>query len=256
VSAYTGLRARLHEPGPLYWAMMLIPEPAIASIFGLSGLDFVVLDAEHGPFTLSSIRACSEALRVTSTPVVVRPPSSDVVHVKQLLDAGVDGLLMPGITSAGEVQGIVKAARYAPEGNRCISTAVRAADYGKGAEPYHEFLQQAHARVAVIPIVESAEAVAQIDEIVAVPGVDGIQIGPNDLSSDLGLVGDFGNPTVVEAIDRVTRATLAAGLKIGAGTMGTVAHGPESMLIGCYVDALGLTSGIRDALAAARDSGQ
>jgi 4-hydroxy-2-oxoheptanedioate aldolase len=236
--------------------MVLIPEPAIASIFGLSGLDFVVLDAEHGPFTLASIRACLEALRATSTPVVVRPPSSDVTHVKQLLDAGVDGLLVPGITAVDEVRAIVDAARYAPEGNRGISTAVRAADYGKGAEPYDEFLRQANARIAVIPIIESRGAVEQIEEIVAVAGVDGIQIGPNDLSSDLGLVGDFGNPTVVEAIDRVTRATLAAGLKVGAGTMGTVAHGRDSMLIGCYVDALGLTSGIRDALAAARDAGR
>jgi 4-hydroxy-2-oxoheptanedioate aldolase len=107
----SGLRARLHEPGPLFNAVLGLPEPGIATILGHAGWDYVVIDAEHGPFTLTSLRACVEALASTPARVVVRPASGDATAIKQLLDLGIDGIQIPTVASAAAAAAPVAAAR-------------------------------------------------------------------------------------------------------------------------------------------------
>jgi 2-keto-3-deoxy-L-rhamnonate aldolase RhmA len=251
MSAMSGLRGRLHEPGPVFFAQMLIPEPAIASILGSAGFDFLMIDAEHGPFTLSSMRACVEALKATATSAIVRTASHSEVEIKQLLDLGVDGIMAPCVESAEEAAAVVRAARYPPEGKRGVSRAVRAARYGLDGVSY---VEGANARIAVLAIIESGRGVENVEEIVAVPGIDGIQVGGDDLSADLGLFGKYDDPTLREAIDKVAICTIEAGLKIGAGYQPKSAAERDSLLVHCFLDAIGLASAASEGLDRAREA--
>jgi 2-keto-3-deoxy-L-rhamnonate aldolase RhmA len=232
---------------------MLLPEPAIASILGSSGFDYVMVDVEHGPFTLSSLRACVEAFKATSTAVVVRTASQDEVEIKQVLDLGVDGVMAPRVESAEEAAAVVSAARYPPEGRRGLSRAVRAARYGLDGISYP---QGANASIVVLAIIESARGVENVDEIVAVPGLDGIMIGGDDLSADLGLFGRPDDGRLSDAIDTIVRAALRAGLrlpKIGAAAQSA---GEGRWLVPCFLDAMGLAGAAREALDRAREGGR
>jgi 4-hydroxy-2-oxoheptanedioate aldolase len=246
---FSGLRARLHASGPLYFALTMFPEPGISSILGGCGFDFVVLDAEHAPFTLPSLRDCAQALQSAATAVIVRTASQDPVEVKQVLDLGADGVLAPHVESAEEARSLVRAARYAPEGIRGVSRAVRAARFGLD----EQYIAQANARTAVIAIIESGCGVEHAEQIVRVAGLDGIMIGSDDLSADLGISGQYDHPRFVDARERIVTATLAAGLKVSARAPRTPQE-RESMLIGCGNDAIVLRTALEQALAAQRDA--
>jgi 2-dehydro-3-deoxyglucarate aldolase/4-hydroxy-2-oxoheptanedioate aldolase len=252
MTALTGLRARFHEPGSLYSAQMLLPEPAVATILGSAGFDYVMVDAEHGPFTLASLRSCVEAFRSTSAAVVVRTASQSEVEIKQCLDLGIDGVMTPRVESAEEAAAVISAARYPPEGTRGLSRAVRAARYGLDGATY---AGGANASIAVLAIVESARGVENVEEIVAVPGLDGVMVGGDDLSADLGLLGRPDDGRLLEAIDIVVRSALAAGVKVLKA--GSEAESPahcDSWIVHCFLDAIGLADAARQALDGARAS--
>lgn len=239
-----GLRARLHEPGPLYFAQTMFPEPGITSLLGSCGFDYVMIDVEHGPFTLSSLRSCLEALASTPAYGVVRCASHSEVEIKQVLDLGADGLMVPRIETADEAAAIVRAARYGPEGIRGVSRAVRAARFGLEAMSYFE---NANESIAVIAIIESRRGVDNVEEIAAVPGLDGFMVGGDDLAADLGVFGRPGDTGLRDAIDRVVDAAIAAGLKVGARAPRTAAE-RDSMLIACLNDAIALLDTARQSL--------
>jgi 2-keto-3-deoxy-L-rhamnonate aldolase RhmA len=230
---------------------MMIPEPAIASILGDSGVDFVVIDAEHGPYTLSSMRSCVEALKATPASIVVRTASANRVEIQQLLDLGVDGVLVPHIASAEEAASIVRAARYPPEGTRGMGGAVRATRYGLDAAAYFE---HANASIVVMALIENARGVQNSAQIAAISGLDGIVVGPGDLSADLGVVGQPDHPKLREAIDSVFACTLAAGLRIGAPSGAPSFAEHESMLVYAFTDATALASAVRAALEHVREA--
>ena len=141
----SGLRARLHVPGSLFFAQTMFPDPGVSAILGGCGFDFVMLDAEHGPFTLTTLRPCIEALKATMTAVVVRTASQSEVEIKQTLDLGADGVIVPRIESADQIISVIRAARYGPEGVRGVSRAVRASRFGLD----EDYVQSANARVVV-----------------------------------------------------------------------------------------------------------
>jgi 4-hydroxy-2-oxoheptanedioate aldolase len=247
----SGLRARLHETGPLFNAVLGLPEPGIATILGHAGWDYVVIDAEHGPFTLTSLRACVEALASTPARVVVRPASDDATAIKQLLDLGIDGIQIPTVASAAAAAAAVAAARYPPGGRRGIGTG-RASGYGARL---HEYLQEANGRIAVLAMVEDAAGVAAAGEIAAVDGLDGIVVGAMDLSADLGVPGQPGHPSVVAAVESVVQAALAHGTKVGTGCrpddVGRLSAEGMSLFT-CFVDSMGLADAAAAALQSAR----
>jgi 4-hydroxy-2-oxoheptanedioate aldolase len=241
-----GLRARLHKPGPLFFAQTMFPEPGLSSILGSCRFDYVMVDMEHGPFTLTSLRACVEALNSTRTPVIVRTASQSEVEIKQVLDLGVDGVMIPRIESVEEATAAVRAARYAPEGIRGVSRAVRAARFGLD----ETYVANANSRVAVMVIIESGRGVENVEKIVAVPGLDGIMIGADDLSADLGLFGQYDHPRLRHAIKKITDCAISAGLKV-SGQPRTPQE-RESMLIGCLNDAIMYRTAAQQALATQR----
>ena len=192
---FSGLRARLHAPGPVFFAQTMFPDPGISSILAGCGFDFVMLDAEHGPFTLQSLRACVEAFKSTQTPAIVRTASQSEIEIKQALDLGIDGVMVPRIESSDQARLAVRAARYAPEGIRGVSRAVRAACFGRN----ENYVASANAGVAVIAIIESGQGVENAAEITRVQGLDGIMVGGDDLSADLGNFGEYNHPQYRDA---------------------------------------------------------
>jgi 4-hydroxy-2-oxoheptanedioate aldolase len=245
------LRTRIGSGGPLFNAILSLPEPAVGAILGSSGYDFVVIDAEHGPFTLDSVRTCVEAIQATSAAVVVRSASRGDAEIRQLLDLGVDGVQVPMVSSAEQAAAVVHAARYPPLGGRGIGGG-RAAGYGLGLSNY---LARANASIAVLVMIEDAAGVDAAPAIAATDGIDGIVIGTMDLSASLGFIGQPGHPEVTTAVTEITAAATAAGVAVGIGCRpGEV---PElrqrgMTLFTCFIDALGLGLAARGALTEAR----
>lgn len=231
--SFSGLRARLHATGPLFLAQTMFTDPAAASILGGCGFDFVMVDAEHAPFTLESLRACIEALRAATTFSVIRIASQDAREIKQVLDLGADGVMIPRVESSQEAVSVIRAARYPPEGVRGVSRAVRASRFGAD----ENYVQTANAHIAVIAIIESARGLQNVEDIVRTPGLDGIMVGGDDLSAEL----EFNNQKMVEAVESIMAAAMSAGLKV-CGRAPRTKTEPQSMLIHCGNDAMVLRS--------------
>jgi 2-keto-3-deoxy-L-rhamnonate aldolase RhmA len=150
--AFAGLRKLLSSPGPVYSAILTIPDPGAAAILGWSGFDYVVIDAEHAPFTVSSMRSCVDALASTPAASVVRVLANDPAQIKQALDLGVDGVQVPSVRDAEAAAAAVSAARYSPEGTRGVGMG-HATRYGSNLR---EYLRDANAQVAVLAMIEDA----------------------------------------------------------------------------------------------------
>ena len=202
-----GLRRRLASPEPLTGAILSLPEPGVATILGSSGFDYVVVDAEHGPFTLTTLRGVVEALAATPAHTIVRVAANDPTTIKQTLELGVDGIQVPGVGSGAEAAAAVRAVRYAPEGERGIGVG-RSTRYGLDLPGY---LHEANARIAALVMIEDAAGVEHSDEIAATPGLDAIIVGPLDLSAGLGVIGETSHPTVQAAIERIVAAGRPTG---------------------------------------------
>ena len=189
-----------------------LASPTVAELLGGSGYDFLVLDCEHSPNDLNSILAQLQALPGTPTAAVVRPPVNDPVIFKRMLDIGVRNLLVPMVQSAEEARAAVSAMRYPPHGIRGVAGSTRATNYGRASD-YFARIQEEQ---CLIVQVETRQAVDRIEEIAAVDGVDGIFIGPGDLSADMGLLGQPAHPdvraAVLDAIRRVRKAGRFAGV--------------------------------------------
>lgn len=247
-TALGGLRKLLSEAGPVYNAILTIPDPGVAGILGWSGFDYVVIDAEHAPFTLESMRACVDALSASPAASVVRVAANDPVHIKQALDLGVDGVQVPTVSDAAAAAAAVRASRYAPEGNRGVGLG-HAARYGANVD---EYLATANSRVAVLAMIEDRSGVEHAAEIAAVEGLDGVLIGPFDLSADLGLLGQLEHPTVQDAFSHVIEACVAAGTKVGSlGEVAALARRGVTLFT-CFVDGSALGASARQVVADAR----
>jgi 2-keto-3-deoxy-L-rhamnonate aldolase RhmA len=144
---------------------------------------------------------------------IVRVPWNDQVHVKQALDVGADGVLAPMVRNVAEARALVAAAKYPPDGSRGFGPR-RASDYGRNIDAY---VAGANAATIVIPQIEHVETAAAIEEILDVPGVDALCIGPNDLSGSAGLLRQHDHPTVRKAIDQVLGAASARGVAVCTG---------------------------------------
>lgn len=242
--ALAGLRKVLGAPGPVYSAILTIPDPGVAAILGWSGFHYVVIDAEHAPFTLESMRSCVDALAASPAASVIRVAANDPSHLKQALDLGVDGVQVPSVADADAAAAAVSASRYSPAGTRGVGMG-HATRYGSNLE---EYLGTANARVAVLAMIEDRAGVEHAAEIAAVAGLDGVIIGPFDLSADLGLLGQLGHPTVQAAFDHVIECCVAAGRKVGSlGDVAALARRGVTLFT-CFADGSALGASARQAL--------
>ena len=205
----TPFRSRLRDGEPLLGSIVTLPVPAVAEVVAGAGFDWLWIDMEHGPLDLLAVEGVLRARGMAAG--VVRAPANDPVWIKRILDTGCDGIILPHVNHAADARAAVDAAYYPPRGHRSFGVA-RAHGYGTRLQ---EFLAGDAPPPAVIVQIESAAAVAAIDEILAVDGVDAALIGPFDLSGSLGRLGDVAHPEVAAAIEAVAAAGRARGVPVG-----------------------------------------
>jgi 4-hydroxy-2-oxoheptanedioate aldolase len=197
---------------PLFGMWLNSGAPLVAEICAGSGLDWVLVDAEHGPNDVPSVLAQLQAIAAYPVAALVRPPVGDTALIKQYLDIGAQNLLIPMVDSAEQAAELVRAVRYPPRGVRGVgSSLARAARWNR----VDDYLATADEHVSLTVQIESATAVENVESIVAVEGVDGILLGPADLAASMGVLGQQAHPDVVAAVERCLAVARAAGK--GAG---------------------------------------
>lgn len=208
------LKCRLRKAEHVVGCWLGMANPVAAEIVALAGVDFVMIDNEHGPASLTESRAMLQAIAATPAAGLMRVPWNDPVYVKRALDIGVEGLMFPAIGSAEATRAAVAACRYPPAGVRGVGYGmVRASDYGLARDRYPD---TAADNLLIICQIESAEGVEAIPDIAAVPGVDMLFVGPYDLSASIGRLGRFGDPEVMALLARAERAILDSGRWYGS----------------------------------------
>lgn len=206
-------KAALRKGQLLLGAQIALSDSIVAEIFGRAGFDWIVLDTEHAAQSNLTARAMLQACVASEAVLLVRPLRLDPDEIRRFLDLGSPGVLCPFINNAKEAKLLVDACRYPPAGIRGWAPR-RAGGYGFDAE---EYTASANDAMICIPIIESAEAVKRIDEIVSVDGIDGVSVGPMDLSMSLGCFQQFDHPDYLGAVDKVRAACLRSGKAMGTG---------------------------------------
>jgi len=186
----------------------------VAEVLAHSGLDFVVIDMEHSPNDVPGILEQLRSFAGSWTHPVVRVAWNDFILIKSVLDIGVQTLMVPYIQSAEEAVAAVAATRYPPFGKRGVAGMHRAARFGA----VENYLQKANDQICIIAQIETKKSVANLDEILAVDGIDAIMVGPADLSADMGLIGQPMHEDVQAQIEHVARRCAELGMP--AGTVG------------------------------------
>jgi 2-dehydro-3-deoxyglucarate aldolase len=211
------LRDRVSKRGVVYGTWITMADPEVMESLSYLPFDFFVFDMEHAPLTIKDVEYLMMAVRRDDIVNIVRVPWNDFVVIKQVLDVGAHGVMVPYVNSRDEASAVVKAVRYPPRGIRGVGPR-RCARYG--LVNLKEYYERADREVLVIVQVETGKAVENIDEIVSVEGVDGVFVGPNDLSVSLGVFRDFENPVYRGALRRVVDAARRAGKIAGIMTSG------------------------------------
>src|SRR5215510_502427 len=192
-------RARLKRREKLVGTMVTLASASSAEVLASLGFDWLFVDAEHGPLETRELLGILQAVG-DKTACIVRVPEAAEVPIKKALDLGAHGIIVPQVNTAEQAAAVVRWSRYAPEGARGVGLA-RAHGYGARLR---EYLRDANREIAVIVVAEHAEAVANIEAIARVPGIDAVLLGPYDLSASLGKMGQIDDPGLVAAIRRVT----------------------------------------------------
>lgn len=180
-------------------------------ILGYAGFDWLLIDGEHAPNEMSSFIAQLQALKDSASAPVVRPDSAEPVIIKRLLDIGFYNFMMPWIETAEQARRVVEATRYPPQGFRGMGTGHRSNRYGY-VEDYFSTIND---NISVMVQIESAKGVENAEAIAAIDGIDGLFIGPSDLSAALGVLGQPNHPNVQAAIAQVLAAAGKHGKPVG-----------------------------------------
>lgn len=190
-----------------------IGAPNLVRVMQASGVDFVIVDCEHGYFDFSQVAAIAAVGSGIGFPVIVRVPHITRECVQKYLDAGVDGLLVPMLETKEQAEMLVRLGKYAPEGVRGISTMRPHSNYNPG--DLVAYTEKANKRTMFFAQIESRVGVQNAEAIAAVSGLDGIFIGPNDLACDMGQTGQFNTPEMDAAIGHVVEAAKAHQIPCG-----------------------------------------
>lgn len=185
--------------------------PIGAEVMGLLGFDWLLIDMEHGAGDYQTLLGQLQALSGSGSEPFVRVQWNDAAVIKRVLDLGATGIMVPGIGGVEDARTAIAACKYPPEGIRGVAS-VRAARFGQDTT----YLREANDQVLVIIQIETRSAVEQIEDIVALPGVDVAFVGPNDLAANLGHPGETGHPEVQEAIAKIDAAAKAKGVPLGS----------------------------------------
>jgi 2-keto-3-deoxy-L-rhamnonate aldolase RhmA len=209
------LKKALAEGRPVVGATVTVPNVDTALALANAGFDFLWIEMEHGPITLESLRDILLATRGARAVPITRVPANEVWLAKRVLDAGSLGVVFPFTSTRELAERAAAACRYPPLGVRGFGPGLAASRYGMRTADYVRF---ANENVVVVVIIEQKEAVESVEAIAAVPGIDVLFVGVNDLSFSLGVGGHTTDPLVEQALSRVLEAGRRHGLAVGYPT--------------------------------------
>jgi 2-keto-3-deoxy-L-rhamnonate aldolase RhmA len=185
--------------------------PGIGQILKAAGADYVVLDMEHTGFGFDTVRQVVRYCQAAELPLIVRVPSQQRHHISRALDAGAEGIMVPIVSSVAQARAVLDAAKYWPDGTRGVALGLGHERFAMRSEPLVPRFAEQNARTCIILQVEDPRGAAAADEIAALPGVDMLWLGHNDLSVALGQPGAFDHADFGQA----EQATIAAAKKHG-----------------------------------------
>ncbi|HTU00492.1 MAG TPA: aldolase/citrate lyase family protein [Candidatus Sulfotelmatobacter sp.] len=238
------MKQKLSAGEPAFGVSVMVPSPQIVEMLGHLGFDWVLLDCEHGTVTLESLELMAMAAQAVGLTPIARPKRNAPEELQAVLDRGVQGVQVPHVNTAEEARQAVAACRYHPEGQRGLAVGTRSARYGIRLS-LAEHTAEANAETLVCIQLEEAEALANLEAILAVPGVDVFFLGPSDLSQSLGFPGRPDAPVVKTAMAQAFAAIRAAGRiagcagnaaatveRLGRGVRYTYTHLPNLLTAG------------------------
>ena len=205
-------RSRVLARDWLVGTWLNLGSPVTAELAGLAGFDWVLLDHEHGPGGEDTMLHQLQAVAATPAVPIVRIAANELARFKRALDMGAHGVMAPFVSSVAEAEATVQAMRYPPRGLRGVAKNHRASGFGADFEEYY---LHAHECLLNLVQIETGAAVAAIDGIAAVDGVDVLFVGPTDLSYALGIRDQFDNPRFLDAVQRVVAAARKHGKAAG-----------------------------------------
>ena len=204
------LREAMQDGKPLIGTLLTVASPEVAEALALLGFDWIFIDLEHGSLSILDAQRAIQAVANRSF-TLVRVPDGTPENIKRVLDTGCSGIIVPMVSSESYARRIVALAKYPPLGERSVGLG-RAQGYGLR---FAEYLPVANAQTAVVIQIEHRDAVTNVDQILTVPGIDAVFVGPYDLSSSMGLVGQVNHADVAAAIDKVRAACARTSSTMG-----------------------------------------
>jgi 4-hydroxy-2-oxoheptanedioate aldolase len=206
------LRQRILRGDLLVGTFLNLGAPQAVEVAGLTGLDWLLIDLEHGAGTEADLLVQLYAAETTGVPAIVRVEVSARLRVGRVLDLGAAGVMVPRLETLAEVRDAASYVRYHPDGVRGIALMTRGAELGRIG---HGDVRRKSATLPLVVQIENPSAVEHAAEFAAIEGVDVLFVGPTDLTHSLGIPGDFANPTYRDALGRVVAAATAAGKEAG-----------------------------------------
>jgi 4-hydroxy-2-oxoheptanedioate aldolase len=243
------LKALWQQGGAALNGWLQIPSAFTAEIMAHQGFDTITIDMQHGLMGYETAVAMLQAISTTNVTPIVRVPWNEPAAIMRMCDAGAYGIICPMVNSRAEAEAFVKACRFPPEGIRSYGP-VRARLYGG-----NDYVENANQLVATIAMIETAEALANVEAIASVPGLDGLYVGPADLSISLGGTErtDYTEPMLVEALHTVLacarRFGVAAGLHCATPEYARKAVGMGFQFVTPSADASYLEAAAHDVVA-------
>lgn len=206
------VREKLSRGEPVINAMLPFFAPSIVELLGATGVDMVMLDAEHGALDLGDCEAMCRAADAVDLPAIARVPNNDAPTILRYLDIGLSGIIAPHVTTVDDARRAVSACRYMPPGNRSYGSPRALQIHGGTAA---EYVAKADRQILVIGLFEDVAGIDDIDAVFAVEGLDALAIGPTDLAFSMGHGPHPWQPEVQQIADRVIAAAKRAGKPTG-----------------------------------------
>ena len=203
------MKRKLLAGQPAFGVSVMFPSPHVVDIIGRLGFDWVLIDCEHGSISHESVELMVLAAEAAGITPIARPPVNSFEAIGQLMDRGVMGVQVPHVNTAADARRAVAAVKYHPLGDRSLAAGVRSSSYGFGLS-MSEYAEASNRETLVCVQLEEGEAVKNVEEIMAVEGVDVFFVGPSDLSQSLGYPGRPDTPEVREAMEHVFSSVRAA----------------------------------------------
>jgi 4-hydroxy-2-oxoheptanedioate aldolase len=208
------LKARLKAGETVFGTWSMLGAPSVVNVLGSAGLDFVVIDMEHGPVSFETVEQQILAIEVAGCTPIVRLGMSSETDILHALEIGVQSIMVSHISTPDEAARVVRAALYRPEGDRGLSPFTR--NHGYSDTNIAEKLRQANEQIFTGVLVEGEEGLANLEEICEVPGLDMVYLGIYDLAQSMGVQGDVKNPRVTSAARECASAINRKGLVAGS----------------------------------------